>query len=666
MTREIKRFVILAAIAAVFVITKGTTAWAQSSCPASPTYSPDFSNATTNCLTLNGAAAFGPAASTLIQPPSTPNPAQPAPGVTTVLRVTPNANNSIGSAWYNAQQSVTGSFASTFTFQLSGSYVTGYGPADGIAFVIQDATTEVNQAGNPIDWGPFGCGMGFADGSCTNSSGGIPNSLAVDFKTYNDGYPSPNNNSVSIVSNGTGENCIDQACNIAYNNNLPNGIILADGAVHTVTISYWVSPPPTASKCNANGPVPCLDVVLDGYDLFGGGVPLVLSSVNSGAPVSLSTLIGGSSGSSSAWVGFTAATGGGDDNQDILSWTFSPQQIQGSPISTSTPASLVQTASITVAGNPVTATFDFSNVSPTNLIVQTGTIPYFGFSGLTQPQYAALVANTALGGTTCLLAQGLMDSNGNPLCEVNTFTASTQANPAQSGANLPQSNTSPYIRDILFTQSFNLNPDQGSPVNGNGLLIIPPNTAPGVAEFNDSVTCPYPAGDPLYGQVCPRSIMTSVIDGPTKPSGTPKPAGSSQVFFCCEPEWITTPTVAGNTFPSGQPQWTAWTNNRSSSIPVSFLSNPPTANPPTFLPAQGLGVSFGAVAKSAPPQDPVLSFPTEQTAVTSTCPGSSSWAAQVPVSYTVTGTLTQYDNGGTGTTFYRRSLQSALRTARLR
>ena len=99
-----------------------------------------------------------------------------------------------------------------------------------------------------------------------------------------------------------------------------------------------------------------------------------------------------------------------------------------------------------------------------------------------------------------------------------------------------------------------------------GVLTIPPGTAPGVAEFNDSATCPFPMGDPLYGQVCPRSIMTSVIDGPTKPSGTPKPAGSSQVFFCCEPEWATVPTVADQHIPVGQPLWTAWTN----SLPLRF------------------------------------------------------------------------------------------------
>ncbi|MGA8238811.1 MAG: hypothetical protein WB918_20025, partial [Candidatus Sulfotelmatobacter sp.] len=549
--------------------------------------------------------------------------------------------------WYNTQQSVTAAFSTTFTFQLSGSQVTGYGPADGIAFVIQASGSSA--------LGPDGCGMGFAQGSCSaGPPAGISSSLAVDFKTYNDGYPSPNNNSVSIVSAGTGPNCIDQACNIAYNNNLPNApsgaqINLADGGVHTVTISYMLAPPPTAVACNvAPGypPDPCLDVILDGNDLFNGGVPLTIPNSNISA-ASLSTLIG----SNSAWVGFTGGTGGGDDNQDIHSWTFTPQQVQGAPINASTPASLVQTASITVAGNPLTAQFDYSNVPSNNLTVQPGTIPYFGFAGMTEPQYAALVAGTALGGTTCLLAQGLFDSNGNQLCEVNTFTATTTANPNQSGANLPQSSTGLYVRDIVFTQAFFVDTtiSQGGLENPLGTLNIPPGTAPGLAEFNDSASCPYPMGDPLYGQVCPRSIMTSIIDGATKPAGTPKPAGSSQVFFCCEPEWTTTPTLAGSTFPVGQPLWTAWTN-ASTSIPVSFITNPPQQNPMGFQAAQGLGVSFGAVSRSSPPLDPVLSFATERTVTTSTpCPGT--WALQVPASYPVSGNLIQYDNGGTGAAF---------------
>ncbi|MGC2542376.1 MAG: L-type lectin-domain containing protein, partial [Candidatus Sulfotelmatobacter sp.] len=212
MTQGIKRFVIVAAIAAVLVITGGTAAWAQSSCPTSPTYSPDFSNATTNCLTLTGTPAmsgypgFFPPASTLTQPNGTPNPAQPAPGVATVLRLTPNSTFTSGSAWYNTQQPVSGTFSTTFTFQLSGA--NGY-VADGFAFVIQNSSVTALDPDNGAD----GCSLGFGDapdGSCTSSTGGITNSLAVEFDTYqNLDIDDPNGNHVAIQSCGMAANSVE-------------------------------------------------------------------------------------------------------------------------------------------------------------------------------------------------------------------------------------------------------------------------------------------------------------------------------------------------------------------------------------------------------------------------------------------------------------------------
>jgi uncharacterized repeat protein (TIGR01451 family) len=224
--------------------------------------------------------------------------------VNTVLRLTPNATYTAGSAWYNTQQPVAGAFSTTFTFQLSGSSEDSLGNADGIAFVIQNSALTA--------LGPDGCGIGFGDGSCTSGTGGIPNSLAVEFKTFPTGTGDLSGNSVSIQSNGTLANCID-ICNIAFNNSLP--ITLADGNPHTVAITYT---PSTLSGCGEGGTGPCpssLDVILDNTDLFPGGVAFDL------------TTIGLNSGN--AWVGFTAATGGGDDNQDILSWTFTPQSQSG-------------------------------------------------------------------------------------------------------------------------------------------------------------------------------------------------------------------------------------------------------------------------------------------------------------------------------------------------
>jgi hypothetical protein len=281
-----------AAIVALLLMAGSSTAMATG-CPTSPNYSPDFS-ANQSCLTLNNNGDTG-------YPGFYPSVA----GTTTALRLTPNSTFTAGSAWYTTQQPVSGAFSTTFTFQLWGGN-TPDSPADGIAFLIQNSSNSA--------LGPDGCGIGFGDDSsgCTASSGGIPNSLAIELNTYFNSGIDPNANDVTIQNcSGTGPNSVDPSCSIAVNSNLPD--TMADGNVHTMTINY--SGPSTK----------LLDVILDNVDLFPGGVVFDLTtiSLNSG----------------NAWVGFTAATGGGDDNQDILSWTFTPGS-QTAVVNTQTQASL--------------------------------------------------------------------------------------------------------------------------------------------------------------------------------------------------------------------------------------------------------------------------------------------------------------------------------------
>ena len=206
--------------------------------------------------------------------------------------------------------------------------------------------------------------MGFADdtlGSCAGTTGGITNSVAIAFKTYNNGANYPGANSVSIENNATGANCINLAtCTIAVVETLPGGIFMADGNIHAVTIAYTLQPTTAQTKClgEDNAPMPCLDVILDGNDLFPTGVQFNMST------------IGPTEGGGDAWVGFTGGTGGGDENQDILSWVFSPQgQSQTQTITTGSttdynyqggftpddPASGYDYNAILNSGNPVTA-----------------------------------------------------------------------------------------------------------------------------------------------------------------------------------------------------------------------------------------------------------------------------------------------------------------------
>lgn len=319
------------------------------------------------------------------------------------------------------------------------------------------------------------------------------------------------------------------------------------------------------------------------------------------------------------------------------------------PIDISTPAqaaaTLNQSVSVTtVPGQPLGFNFNFFPAYTDALTVAPGTNIDIGFNGMTQAQYQATVAKpgTAFYGTTCLTALGQL-INGLPSCEVNTITATTTANPFPSGANLPQPTSGPNTRDFVFTSSYNLDPNQEGPVMPAGTLTIPRGTAPFLAELNDNEACEFPSDDPLSGHLCPQSIMTSIVDGPIKPGGTPKPAGSSQVLGCCEAEWTATPT------PREPPLWT----NNPSSIAVSFANSPPTtpSSPTAYQAAQGEGVSFGAVA-SGVVLDPTLSFTTESFAPNPTpCPTPNIWANQNPQPFTATGTLTQYNNGGTAAPF---------------
>jgi uncharacterized repeat protein (TIGR01451 family) len=228
-------------------------------------------------------------------------------GSANILRLNPDQTSQVGAAWFNIKQPVANGFTTTFTFQITHA---GF-PADGIAFVIQNAPAGVAALGGG------GGNIGY---------NGIPNSLAVEFDTYANGGPGPNNdpnaNHVGVQSCGTFPNSADHGatynvgdslvpCNLALNSNLilPNEGFLSDQNQHTATISYT---PPSASCVSSCFGV--LNVVLDTVNLFPDGVP-----------VNLATLLSLDHGT--AYVGFTGATGAANEANDIVSWNFSPTTV---------------------------------------------------------------------------------------------------------------------------------------------------------------------------------------------------------------------------------------------------------------------------------------------------------------------------------------------------
>ena len=207
------------------------------------------------------------------------------------LRLTPAENNRQGQAWFGAKVPVADGFETQFRFQFTDAR--GHGDddgsgADGITFAIQNES--VLAAG--IEGGSLGYQR-------------LPNSLVTELDTFNNelGYGDPNGNHVAVHSRGPAPNgpgaeddsllgvaeLEDQAGNPSP--------LLQDGNVHRARIAY--DPGGTLSIYVDDRPLPVLTVQVD-----------------------LATKLALDNGK--AFVGFTAATGSGVENHDILDWTFCP------------------------------------------------------------------------------------------------------------------------------------------------------------------------------------------------------------------------------------------------------------------------------------------------------------------------------------------------------
>lgn len=192
------------------------------------------------------------------------------------LRLTPASQNQAGSAFTSNPLTLgpDGSFNTQFSFQITDS---GGGGADGIAFVIH------NDAAADTALGGTGGRLGYS---------GITPSLAVEFDTwYNFTLGDPNANHVGTGINGAvGSGAAVQ---------------LAGPALDGGTVFYaWVDYDGVADMLEVR--VASVNVRPAAPNLSQGGIGLVAN-------------LGGTT----AYVGFTSATGSAYNNHAILSWHFS-------------------------------------------------------------------------------------------------------------------------------------------------------------------------------------------------------------------------------------------------------------------------------------------------------------------------------------------------------
>lgn len=202
------------------------------------------------------------------------------------LRITDNDTGQVGTAWHEDKQFVRYGFETQFTFQLSERISGG---SDGFAFALQSSS------GTAV-------GTGSSDMGYTN----IPGVVAVEFDTYQNLAATPPNYSdpaIDHIAVMTGSNHATQQIGSATAAGLDFGT-----DEHVVKIIY--DPAALAPGNTAPGR---LDIYLD--DLIN---PLLSVAIN------FDTVQAGNTtdGQGRAYLGFTAGTGGGTQNHDILDWTY--------------------------------------------------------------------------------------------------------------------------------------------------------------------------------------------------------------------------------------------------------------------------------------------------------------------------------------------------------
>jgi hypothetical protein len=204
----------------------------------------------------------------------------------TVMRLT-GATGYQGGAAYSTTPITLGSnatFSTSFDFRFTNPG--GIAPADGIAFVLSNSASGL---GN----------NGYALGLPTASQA---RSLAIEFDTYNNGAIDGNSsNHVGIDLNGNAASVYTSSVyginNCSSATTYKSAGCMANGDLWNVNISYDGSKLTTYLTDPAKG---ASWVAINSYAVD----------------------IAGLLGTTQAYVGFTASTGGGYENQDIVNWQF--------------------------------------------------------------------------------------------------------------------------------------------------------------------------------------------------------------------------------------------------------------------------------------------------------------------------------------------------------
>ncbi|KAJ3326532.1 peptide-N4-(N-acetyl-beta- glucosaminyl)asparagine amidase [Blyttiomyces sp. JEL0837] len=202
-----------------------------------------------------------------------------------LIQLTENKNDQLGAIWTKEKISLTTSFISTFSFKIT--RPNGGDGADGISFVIQSSS--------PSAIGTGGSGLGYA---------GIPKSVAVEFDTYcsRDTCNDPNGNHISVHTRGELPNSSHHRFSVACTCAVPE---LASGRVIFVKV--------------------CYDYKMKSVEVWvaeGLSEGVVMEDKDFAKVLKVQMDFDDRIKSESAYFGFTGATGGLCQRQEILSWNI--------------------------------------------------------------------------------------------------------------------------------------------------------------------------------------------------------------------------------------------------------------------------------------------------------------------------------------------------------
>ncbi len=206
------------------------------------------------------------------------------------LQVTPAAFSQAGAAYSTSAVTLgtNATFSTTFQFQFTRPGGVVGSPADGITFVIAASPTGLGSAGGSLGYG------------------GVPNSFAIEFDSYDntaDVNDANSSNHIAILTNGNVNATSDQDLVKPYGVGVCN---------------FNPANPNTAFGCMSNGDIWTATIGYNGSALSmtvrdGTGADFL---VYQNLPFDIASIIG----TNTAFVGFTGGTGAGFEQQNILNW----------------------------------------------------------------------------------------------------------------------------------------------------------------------------------------------------------------------------------------------------------------------------------------------------------------------------------------------------------